>query len=124
MLKQFLEDNPGVTPQSRNFSDAFMSLMDKNKGFRNFVLRGAHLEDSLGKSDEEYEKGKKDLLNASSSTGQSVLGFLAYAANGGKFDFSNPGDIPVNEVKTFLSNKLGTEKILAITPLIGTGKKA
>lgn len=56
MLKKFMAENPSVTAQSSNFSDAFTTLMDKNQSFRSFILRGAHLNDSLGKSDEAYEK--------------------------------------------------------------------
>jgi len=81
MLKKFMKENPGITPQSNNFSSAFTDLMEKNKNFRSFIIRGAHLENSLGKSDEEYEKGKKDILNANTNIGRDILGFLAYSLN-------------------------------------------
>lgn len=55
MLKKFMKENPGVTPQSKNFGDAFSDLMDKNKSFRSFILKGAHA-DNLAKSEEEYQK--------------------------------------------------------------------
>lgn len=124
MLKKFMMENPSVNAQSRNFSDSFTTLMDKNRSFRSFMLRGAHLEESLGKSDEAYEKGKRDLLNANSDTGRKILSFLAYSVNGGdKLNMSAPGDIPQNEIEDFLSKKLGTPRILSITPLVAQAKQ-